>query len=433
MAYHSGGNHDPYGPDAYAPAGDGRGRSGSGVPDGLIVGLLGLAVSITLLVWSSTGLAAWLRHGSWPAEVSFAGTAGAIRSLVGAPADVARAWPQADPAALPSASLLWLVFFAQLVVVFSGVLWVMIRVARWRGRRAAGGPPAPGPGAAHVRGNVPDGGGAPHGGAPYPGPYADAAAAAAADHGAPAGSGPPVPEPEADAGVGAGAGAPVTPVAAVLGAPGGAVVVDPDGTLYEKTARQRGRLGPVHVYDPGHTAEVPVRLRWAPHRGCEEMAEARGRAAAMLAPVRPREPVFQLDAEAAETLLRGFLHAAALNGAAFTHVHRWAQGRSAEAAKILRGHNRAAPGASMELEAALTSHPGRRDAALRLIERALAGLDQLHIRQSCTPGRVDALALDNLAGEDGTLYVIGHSDATEPFRHALLTALAADHRVTRVG
>jgi hypothetical protein len=413
MAYHARGEHHPHGPRAYGPPGGPARRSG-GVPDGLIVGLLGLAVSVVVLVWSSTGIAGWLRHGEWPAGVTLSRTAVAVRSVLTAPADVPGAWPHADPAALPTASLLWVVFFAQLVVVFSTVLWVMIRLARWRARRrrhTAAPPPEYDAGQEEPSGphleSSPD--------AQYDAQYGDARPRSG-----------PVPGPTSTADP----QEPLTPVPAVLRAPGGAVVVDPDGSLYEKTARQRSKLGPVHVYDPGHAAEVPVRLRWAPHRGCEDLPTARGRAVALLRPVRPTEPVFQLDAEAADTLLRSFLHAAALSGAPFTHVHRWAQGRSAEAAKVLRGHAKAAPGASMELEAALTAHPGRRDAALALVNRALAGLDQLHIRQSCTPGRVDSLALDNIAGQDGTLYVIGDTEATEPFRRALLAAVTpALHRV----
>ncbi len=216
-------------------------------------------------------------------------------------------------------------------------------------------------------------------------------------------------------------------MASVQAAPPGLVVLDPDGRLWAKTARQRGKHGPVHVYDPGHVTDAAVRLRWAPQRGCEDMAVARARAGALLAPVRPTEPIFQLDAETAETLLRCYLHAAALAGEPVTQIQRWTHGRSGgEPGKILRTHARAAGGAAMELESTLAGHPGRRDAALGLIGRALGGLDQLHIRQACSPGRVDALALDNVAGEGGTLYVVGDHKETAGLRGALVAAVTAD-------
>lgn len=398
MAYHSGAEHDPYGPRAYGPTGGPSRRSG-GVPDGLIVGGLALAVSVTLLAWTSTGIAGWLAHGSWPEGVTFLRTAGAVRALLTAPSDVAGAWPASDPATLPGPTLLWTAFLAQLVVVFSSVLWVATRVARLRARRRT---PRPRTGTADDA------------------PAGPARAAAPFE---PVGPGASITSPD---------GGPIATAAQLLDSPGGAVVEDPDGSVLARTARQRGKLGPVHVYDPGHLVDTPVRLRWAPHHGCTDAATAHRRARALLAPVRPSGPVFQLDAETAETLLRTYLHAAALTGQPFPQIHRWAQGRqSAEPAKILRTHPKAAPGMSMELEAALTSHPGRRDAGLALINRALTGLDQLHIRQTCSPGRVDALALDNLAGQDGTLYIVGDSDATAPFRLALLEAVT--DRLTRVG
>ncbi|MDT0323430.1 type VI secretion protein [Streptomyces millisiae] len=374
-----------------------------GVPDALLVGALGLALGITTLVWTATGLAGLLRHGAWPDGVTFLRTAGALRSFLTAPRDVAAAWPAADPATLPSAALLWLTFLFQLVVLFSTALWISIRLAHFRARRRHREPPAePEP-------------------APAPAPAVERAPEPA----------PPVIEPETPA---VAVAVPVEssegqdPITAVLQAPPGLVVVDPTGRLWARTARQRDKLGPVHVYDPGHATDSPTRLRWAPQRGCEDMPLARRRAGALLAPVRPSEPVFRLDAETAEILLRCYLHAAALAGEPIQQVHRWASGRSAGApGKVLRTHPRAAGGASMELESALTAHPGRRDAALELIGRALGGLDQLHIRQSCTPGRVDTIALDNLAGEGGTLYVVGDQRETAALRSALVDELATAH------
>lgn len=340
--------------------------------------------------------------------MSFPHTAHAMRSLLIAPGDVPAAWPDAAPETLPTASLLWLVFLGQVAILFATVLWVMVRMARWRARRSA----------------------------PHPEPEPEPEPARTAPVEAPPVRSEPRPahhEPEIPAVAVPAPNPPLPPVAherpdpaatAVPDTPEGLVVLDADGRLWSTTGRRRRTLGPVHVYDPGHVTDAAVRLRWAPQRGCEDMPLARRRAAALLAPFRPVEPVFRLDAEAAETLLRCYLHAAALAGAPFTQVQRWAHGRStSEPAKILRTHSRAAGGASMELESTLTSHPGRRDAALRIIGRALAGLDQLHIRQACTPGRADGLVLDNLAGENATLYIVGEHKETAGLRAALLDAL----------
>lgn len=421
----------PSQPSSQPPA-----RRGGGVPDALLVGGLGFVLGLTVLTWTATGVAGWVAHGAWPDGVTFLRTATALRSFLTEPGDVAGAWPQADPETLPGAGLLWLIFLVLVIMLFGGVLWIAIRVARWRAR-----PSRHEQGQGHAQGQ-----GQSHEQPAEPGYAAPAAPAPVAR---PAPVAPPAPVPrtvepprpqQPAATIATPVPAPVPapaadPMAAVLAAPAGLIVIDPDGRLWTKTATRRGKHGPVHVYDPGHASDAPVRLRWAPQRGAEDMPAARSRAKALLGPVRPTEPIFQLDAETAETLLRCYLHAAALAGEPIQHVQRWAQGKAtADPAKILRTHPRAAGGASMELESALTSLPERRDAALVLIGRALAGLDQLHIRQSCTPGRVDTLALDNLANEGGTLYVIGNHTPTAPFRAALVDALTSEQpKLTVIG
>jgi hypothetical protein len=153
------------------------------------------------------------------------------------------------------------------------------------------------------------------------------------------------------------------------------------------------------------------------------------RAAALLAPVRPAARLDQAVAETAETLLRSYLHAAAIEGRTVRHVHRWSQGTGIqEAVRTLRTNPKAAPGAAGELEAALTAHPERRDIAQALTSRALSALSTINIREACTPNRTDALALDSFADEGGTLYVVGESledPRTSPGAMPLLTALVS--------
>jgi hypothetical protein len=397
-------------------------RAGGGVPDGLLIAGVLLLISLATLTWTATGLAGVIAHGRWPEGVSFVRTGTAVRSFLTEPRDVAGAWPETPTGQLPSATVLWLVFLTQLVMLFSTALVIAMRVERWRVRRRARA--AKGEAEAEEEFSfspIP----------PLPGTEAlpQTPAGGLRPPGLPEEELPEV-RPEARPEVPAAPGAARVPrdaVDAVVDGPEGLVVIDPDGGLWAKTARQRGKSGPVHVYDPGHVTDAPVRLRWAPQRGCGDMAVARRRAAALLAPVRPTEPIFQLDAETAETLLRCYLHAAALAGEPIQQVLRWAHGHAANApAKILRTHSRVAPGASMELESALTTHPGRRDAGLELIGKALGGLEQLHIRQSCSAGRVDTLALDNVAGEGGTLYVVGDQKETASLRHALTEAVTTD-------
>ncbi|MBL1119269.1 hypothetical protein JK364_43955 [Streptomyces sp. 110] len=215
----------------------------------------------------------------------------------------------------------------------------------------------------------------------------------------------------------------------VLEAIGPVLVVTSDPKLWATTKDARAKLGPTHVFDPSHLLDTPARLRWNPAADCGSREIAAARATALLAPVRPMHAMDRPLAEAAETMLRCWLHAAAVDGRPFRHVHRWAQGSSAhEPVKILRTHPKAAGGAAGELEATLTAHRERRDMAQELTARALGALSSIHIRDACNPGRADTLALESFVAEGGTLYLMGESiedPRTQPGAMPLLTALAS--------
>ncbi|GAA3361746.1 hypothetical protein GCM10017744_049680 [Streptomyces antimycoticus] len=216
----------------------------------------------------------------------------------------------------------------------------------------------------------------------------------------------------------------------VLEAVGPVLVVTSDPELWSTTKDARAKLGPTHVFDPSHLLDTPARLRWNPASDCGSRDIAAARATALLAPVRPMHAMDRPMAEVAETMLRCWLHAAAVDGRPFRHVHRWAQGSSAhEPVKILRTHPKAAGGAAGELEATLTAHRERRDMAQELTARALGALSSIHIRDACNPGRADTLALESFVAEGGTLYLMGESiedPRTHPGAMPLLTALASD-------
>ncbi|MGW2301938.1 type IV secretory system conjugative DNA transfer family protein [Streptomyces sp. NPDC001809] len=219
-------------------------------------------------------------------------------------------------------------------------------------------------------------------------------------------------------------------VQAVRDAEGPVLVVTSDPALWAATKDARGKLGPVLVHDPGHLCDTPARLHWSPSEHCEDPAVAAERAIALLAPVRPHSRLDAATADTAETLLRCWLHAAAVDGRPFRQVHRWAQGAGAhEPVRILRSHPKAASGHAGLLESALTAHPESRRTAQELTARALASLSSVHIREACTPNRTDSLALASFLPEGGTLYVVGEpieDPRTHPGAMPLLTALAAN-------
>lgn len=415
-----------------APGGGepGTSRPERGIPDGVLVSVLAFLLGLTILVWTATGLAALLVHGSWPHGVTVLHTPQAMRHLMTQPRDLPAAWPGTARGELSGYGLFWGILVGELLVAVVLMVFVIGTLARWRAVRERARAGARETGAVADR-TVP----------------AQATAVAATAVAAPVAAEPPAPQPvpapapvtateaaeptTAPARLVYAAGAVRRPAAAraVLEAAGPVLATTSDPQLWADTRGSRAKLGPVHVFDPSHLLDTPDRLRWSPTAGCESRATAGARAAALLAPVRPPSALDSATADTAETLLRCWLHAAAVDGRPFRQLHRWAQGSAAhEPVRILRTNPKAVGGAAGELESALTAHPERRDMAQELTSRALGALDSIHIRDACNPNRADSLALESFIAEGGTLYVVGEAiedPRTRPGAMPLLTALAA--------
>ncbi|MEV0642361.1 type IV secretory system conjugative DNA transfer family protein [Streptomyces sp. NPDC050619] len=410
---------------------DGRGGergqgSQGGIPDGLLVGILAFILGMTLLVWTATGLAAVFSHGSWPAGVTFTRTPAAMRQLIAQPHDIPGAWPDAPEAQLSGYGLFWGLFIGQLMVLIVLTVFVLGTVARWRAvraRRREESAPEPEPLPAPEMREVP---------VPRAAPEPELEPIEVLPETAP--NSERVGGWETSRAEGAVLYAPpesrhASATQAVRDAEGPALIVTSNPTIWQDTKDARAKLGPVHVYDPTHLCDTPARLHWSPTAGCEDKQTATTRAAALLTPVRPTAKIDQALSDVAETLLRSYLHAAAIDGRTIRHVHRWCQGAQVQdAVRTLRTNPKAAPGSAGELEAALTAHTERRDIAQELASRALSALFTVNIREACTPNRTDALALDSFVDEGGTLYVVGESiedPRTNPGAMPLLTALTS--------
>ncbi|MGW9041940.1 type VI secretion protein [Streptomyces lydicus] len=437
---------------------DGRGR---GIPDSLLVALLAFLLGLTLLVWTATGLAGLFAHGAWPQGVDYAGTPMALRHLVAAPHDLPAAWPDTPKAQLSGYGLFWGILIGELMVLLVLTIFTMGTVTRYRSVRAArraaarrarqqaleplleaptaarspAEPTAPAEDAPATTPAVPL---APSPSAPTAVPAPPEPAAVAVPPG-------PVPEQRtaSPAAVAPGTELPLprvqfattgraatlaAAVATATAAPGPLIVATTDPALWSETKDARAKLGPLLTYDPTHLLDTPARLRWSPTTGCEDLATATARATALLAPVRPSATADSAVADAAQTLLRCWLHAAALDGRPFRQLHRWAHaaGAAQEPVRILRTSPKASAGQAGELESVLTAHAERRELAKELVGRALSALSSLHIRDACTPLRADSVILESFIDEGGTLYVVGEpleDPRTEPGAMPLLTAL----------
>ncbi|KPL33378.1 type VI secretion protein [Streptomyces anulatus] len=466
-----------------------RPQGGGGIPDGLLIGLLGLLFAATLVAWTATGLAGLFAHGAWPDGVTFTRSPLALRELATAPQDLAAAWPGTPPAQLSGYGLFWGLFIGELMVLVVLAVFTLGVVARGRAvrerrreERAFGtyekqpaprgtapattptqtpaAPPAPAPAPDHTAESTPAP--PPSKGDPHLTPEAYAAYAAYAAQQAPqtprtpqTPQGPTVPGLHDTPGT-SGESPGITPssplllpsprtpllvyapaparrptvVRAVHDAEGPVLVVTSDPTVWAETKDARAKLGPVLVYDPGHLCDTPARLHWSPTEGCELPDIAAARAAALLAPVRPQARIDAAVADTAQTLLQCWLHAAAVDGRPFRQVLRWASGSGAhEPVRLLRTHPKAASGLAGLLESALTAYPERREVAQELTVRAFAALSTVHIREACTANRADSLALESFVDEGGTLYLVGEpieDPRSRPGAMPLLTALAAD-------
>ncbi|UNM16876.1 type VI secretion protein [Streptomyces formicae] len=455
------------------------------------MGILGFLLGLTLLVWTATGLAGLFAHGAWPGGVAFTSTPPAMRSLASDPHDLPAAWPSTPPGQLSGYGLFWGLLIGELMVLVVLAIFVLGTLARWRTVRAtrrdggagaragtgagagagvgagkgAGVPAAAGAGQGSGVGTgtgigvgVGAGTGMEHdpstrydpGTASSTAPGAGVGTALGAVPAVPPGAelpatkhttpaSQPHPTAERDHTVPAPRGPHIvygdpptrrpSTVQAIRDADGPALVVTSDPTVWTETKDARAKLGPVLVYDPGHLCDTPARLHWSPTTGCESPDTAAARAAALLAPVRPHSRLDAAIADTAETLLRCWLHAAAVDGRPFKQLHRWAQGTGAhDPVRILRTHPKAASGLAGLLESALTAHPERREIAQELTARTLSALSSVHIRDACTPNRTDSLALESFADEGGTLYVVGEpieDPRTHPGAMPLLTAVTS--------
>ncbi|WP_330317086.1 type VI secretion protein [Streptomyces platensis] len=439
---------------------------GRGIPDSLLVGLLAFLLGLTVLVWTATGLAGLFAHGTWPAGVTYSGTPMALRHLVSAPHDMAAAWPETPKSQLSGYGLFWGILIGELMVLLVLVIFTLGTVARYRAVRKARRTKAREAREARltdqeargaeraardarearaareaVRETVPA--------AQEPAaPSEDAPATPAVLAPPPLdpGAAGPVPEQRTAPPLTPAAGAPTEPalprvqftpdraaartasLAAAAAAPGPLIVATTDPAVWAETKDARAKLGPLLTYDPTHHLDTPARLRWSPTSGCTDLAIATARAAALLAPVRPAAALDSAVADAAQTLLRCWLHAAAVDGRPFRQLHRWAHatGAAQEPVRILRTSPKASAGQAGELESVLTAHPERREAAQALIGRALTALSSIHIRDACTPLRADSVLLESFLDEGGTLYVVGEpieDPRTDPGAMPLLTAL----------
>lgn len=197
--------------------------------------------------------------------------------------------------------------------------------------------------------------------------------------------------------------------------PGPAVVVSTRDDLFQLTALASTREGPVRLFDPTGLSRWPgERVSWSPVRGCEDTLIAMVRARALVRSSGAGRNVTHGDfwAGMAETVLRCYLHAAALGGHDMRTVLRWvAQQANPEPAKLLSQQSTASSWAG-ELAGIAQAHEQTRSAIFASVGLALAPLADPRILDACCPPSAPD-GFDEAAFLRGrqTLYILGLASA----------------------
>ena len=217
-----------------------------------------------------------------------------------------------------------------------------------------------------------------------------------------------------------------------IDAPGAVLVTSTRNDVVRHTAQARAGRGPVLVFDPQQQVARRgiARLRWAPHRGCEDpliaIARARslGAAAKFNVGTTTSGDYWQSSTEA---VLRCYLHAAALTGRPATDLLSWTSlPTDPTPIRILRSESGAAGGWAEELAAQSAADPKQRDSVWGGVRRAFDCLADPRVVETCSPAGVDdGFDPAGFLSDCGALYLVGDS-AAQLSVAPLITALLED-------
>lgn len=215
----------------------------------------------------------------------------------------------------------------------------------------------------------------------------------------------------------------------ILGAPGAVVATSTRPDNLAVTLQARRRVGPVAVFDPQRLASgVPGGLRWSPVRGCDSPQTAMIRASGLAAGTGMTRGVEGGDFWTGQTeaVLRGLLHAAAMDGREPVDLYRWSldPASCADAVAIL-GRSGVAPGWDDALEQAVHADPRTRDSIWLGVRQALSSLADPRVLDAVTPRAGEAFDPASFLTDRGTLYLLGTSSGAGAAA-ALVAALVED-------
>ncbi|MET7391884.1 TraM recognition domain-containing protein [Dactylosporangium sp. NPDC005572] len=182
------------------------------------------------------------------------------------------------------------------------------------------------------------------------------------------------------------------------------------------TYTRRSRIGPTHVFEP--QGEIPIdgveRLRWSPIDGAEDQIVAMLRASGFASGSGVGQDSVENGKyfqDQAASLIRGLLHAAAIDGTAtMVDVLAWSQNPAdARPERILRHHGVHAWADRLARHRETTGRA--RDTIQSVMSGALDAFNDPRVLRACSPPRGQRFNVLDWLAASGTIYLVGTRDA----------------------
>jgi type IV secretory pathway TraG/TraD family ATPase VirD4 len=213
-------------------------------------------------------------------------------------------------------------------------------------------------------------------------------------------------------------------IPAVLRHKGPAVVTATRHDTYMDTAAVRTGAGPVYVFDPQGLVPGADKLRWNPVKGCEipQTAISRARGFAGFAGVGPAvDGGGAYWEQVAASVIRSYLHAAALGGLGVEELLAWSRRPAArEPVRILSRHMDAARGWDEDLATSAEVEPRHRDSIWATVRRAFDCFADPMVLEATRVAH-DTFDSGTFLGQNGTVYLMGSPSA----QHSVAPIVAA--------
>jgi type IV secretory pathway TraG/TraD family ATPase VirD4 len=209
----------------------------------------------------------------------------------------------------------------------------------------------------------------------------------------------------------------------LLDAPGAVIATSTKTDILDITRTERGKRGPVWVFDPDGLTDDGSTITFDPLTGCTDPGAVMDRASDLLDGVGAKSDDAEHWLNLSRQALTALLHAAALGGFTMADVQRWVAHPDDRAKGDVLYELRAANATGFEQQAMqfFDNNPRTQSSISTTIMPALSWLSVPTAAAAATPGGV-AFDVERLLAETGTVYLLGADDKkTAP----LVTALTA--------